>query len=283
VEYRVISDPGAQEVAFKNGEINLFRATDVDTLNSYKDDKNYKVYSMPEGRINYLTLNGQNPTTKDIKAREAIIKALNIPEIVKGAYDSDEIATPATGIYHDQDIYYNKDIKNYQQDLETAKKLIDETGLKNKMLKIVYNNARAGIKESDIMVNKQLAEVGIKSELVAMDPAGFGKALFFEPNWDIAFNGYASNGNERYTFWLTPGNPMSGNSSLTPEIGELWTKADTETDKAKRQENYDKVLTKIKDQYTMVPVSTTKSVMITNVDNDVDLTKFLTRYFVKIY
>lgn len=97
IEYRIMPDSTAQEVALLNGEIDYFPVTDAETLAKYEADSNYDVHSFTEGRINYMQLNQNSDIFADSKAREVICKALNIDEIVAGAYGSEELARAATG------------------------------------------------------------------------------------------------------------------------------------------------------------------------------------------
>ena len=59
---------------------------------------------------------------KDINARKAIALALNNEEIVQGAYGSEDLAIPATNFCSPENLYYNDEMKGYQQNIEEAEK-----------------------------------------------------------------------------------------------------------------------------------------------------------------
>jgi peptide/nickel transport system substrate-binding protein len=284
IEFRIIPDAAAQEIAFRNNETNFFRIMTEDALNNYQADPGRFIYSLPEGRINYLTLNANSPLTADIAVREAIVKALDIPEIVAGAYGSELIAVPANSLYHPEDLYYDPTYQNYQQDLARAGALIDETGLAGKTARLVYNSARLGMEETATMIHQQLKAVDINVELMPLDSAGFFAALFASDagDWDLGLNGFNSNGNARYASWLIPGSPIGVNTYVSDEVGELWLAVDLEPERERRQALYNDLLSAIMDCYTIVPISSPNAVMVSQIDSPA-MAAFLARYYVKVY
>ena len=55
--FRIISDPAAQEVALRGGEINFMELTNAEAVKIYSADPAYRVVKYPEGRVNYLAVN----------------------------------------------------------------------------------------------------------------------------------------------------------------------------------------------------------------------------------
>lgn len=144
IEYKVIPDSASQELALQNGEINYYKTADLTTLETYQNDENYNVFISSEGRINYAGLNMNSPITSDVRAREAIVKALDIEAIVEGAYGSEDIATACVGgVVCAGGAYYNPDLENFERDLEGAKAIAEEIGLTD--ITLIYNSARAGM------------------------------------------------------------------------------------------------------------------------------------------
>ena len=123
VVIKLMPDQSAQEAALQNGEISMMRVTNQTKLEKYSSDDNYTVYNIPEARLNYLTFNYQSPLMKDMDARKAICLALNVDDIVTGAYGSEELAIPAKNFCSPQNLYFNDEMEGYKQDIEEAKKL----------------------------------------------------------------------------------------------------------------------------------------------------------------
>ena len=265
IEYRVMQDTTAQEVALLNGEIDYFPVTDAQTLEKYKNDSNYNIHSFTEGRINYMQLNQNSPLFHDSdKAREAVCKALNIEEIVAGAYGSEELARPATGtVICAGEVYYNEDVPNYQQDLETAKQLVAETGLDQQPMRLIYNRDRNNMEETALIIQQQLRDVGIEVQITAMESSAFFESFFYadKGDWDIGLNGWSSSGRASYPSWYIKGSSYCLNTYTTDELNALWTAADTTTENP--EEAYNEVSRLLQTYYTYVPISSTNKVIVT--------------------
>lgn len=95
VVIKLMPDESAQEAALQSGEISMMRITNQTKLDKYSADDNYTVYNIPEARLNYMAFNYQSPAMKDLDARKAICLALNVDDIISGAYGSEELAIPA--------------------------------------------------------------------------------------------------------------------------------------------------------------------------------------------
>ena len=195
---KTITDESAQEAALQSGDLSVMRVTNPTKLEKYEKDDNYTVYSIPEGRLNYMAYNYQSPNMKDIKARKAIALALNVDEIIQGGYGSEELALPAKNFCAPQNLYYNDEMEGYKQDIEEAKKLAKETGLTEKTLHYIYNQNRPNMKETAQVVQQQLKEIGVNVEIEGLDSPAFFPKLFAswltgtpveDTSWDLASNG----------------------------------------------------------------------------------------------
>ncbi|MBA9026738.1 peptide/nickel transport system substrate-binding protein [Peribacillus huizhouensis] len=84
VTYQIIKDPNMMTNALRSGDIDI--ATDIKGQNRQviEQDQNLELLSEPGLAIDYLDLNNMSGPTADPKVREAIYKATNVEEIVKG-------------------------------------------------------------------------------------------------------------------------------------------------------------------------------------------------------
>ncbi len=261
--FKIMPNESSQEVAMEKGEINFFRVTKANQLETYANSEAYKLVTIEEGRINYLGFNSNSEIMKDIKVREAITKALNVEEIVLGAYGSDQLAVPAKTVFTDQNFYYS-DVEGYSQDLEAAKALIAETGLEGKTLKLIYNSSRSNMEECALIIQQQLKNVGVNVTIQGYETQGFFEKFFYTDlgDWDFGLNGYASNAdNQGDAYMFSPYGFLAKNLCSTEEIGQLWVAGDATVDPAERAEIYKQLQEKIKDNYTMVPISSPSYVM----------------------
>lgn len=263
VEYRIMPDYTAQEVAFLNGEIDYFMVQDAETLAKYEADPDYNVYTFTEGRVNYMQINQNSPIFEDARAREAICLALNFDEIVMGAYGSEKLAKPATGtVICAGEAYYNEDLPNYQQDTAKAAELAKESGLDQLTLRLTYNTGRANMENVALIIQQQLAAAGITAEVIGQDSSThLGQLFFSEEGWDIGLNGWASDGKANYCSWYIKGSYYSLNTYTTDELNALWTAADMAQEGI--EEKYNEVSKLLQTYFTYVPFSSTNKVVVT--------------------
>lgn len=263
IEYRIMPDYTAQEVAFLNGEIDYFMVQDAETLAKYESDPAYNVYTFTEGRVNYMQINQNSPIFEDARAREAICLSLNFDEIIAGAYGSEKLAKPATGtVICAGEAYYNEDLPNYQQDTARAAELAKESGLDQITLRLTYNTGRANMENVALIIQQQLAAAGIKAEVIGQDSSThLGQLFFSEEGWDIGLNGWASDGKADYPSWYKKDTYYSLNTYTTDELNALWTAADMAMEGI--EEKYNEVSRLLQTYFTYVPFSSTNKVVVT--------------------
>ena len=172
---RIIPDSAVQEIAFDNGELSMFTPSTAQQVEKYLNAEGVTTVEYYDGNNTSIWLNSMsdNPVMNDIDARRAIALALNIPEIVAGALGSDHLGTAAVGIFTPVTMYYDDTVKNWEQDLDTAKKLADKTGLTGQTLRYIYNSDRFFVKNIALIVQQQLKEIGVNVEIVGLDTAAY--------------------------------------------------------------------------------------------------------------
>lgn len=263
VVFRIIPEKSSQEIALQNKEISVMEVNDDNMINKYKDDPDMRFWSFPEGRVNYLTTNKHSPNFGDQKARDAIAYALNKEEIVRGAYGSDNVALVADSVFGPKTLFRDGEFVDYQQDIEKAKQLAEESGLTKNKLTILYNIGRANQEESALIIQQQLANIGIDVEITGLEPTGFfAKAFSADTDFDMYLNGYPATGNPaslRFMFNIV-------NINLSDEQSEAWEKANSETDPAVRQELYKEVQRLAKEDGTMIPIAYPNFNMVSSKD-----------------
>lgn len=255
VVYKVIPDTSAQEVALQKGEINFMEISSQTAADMYEGDEEITVHTFPEGRVNYLACNKFSDTFSDPKVKEAIYAALDNEEIVEGAYGT-AMGTAANTIFSNATQYYDEDIKGYVQDVDKAKKLVKETGLDDKTLKLVYNQDRAFMKETALIVQQQLKDVGIRLEVEGMESNGFFDRVFGDASdYDLYFNGYGAFGDPDEVI----AGMFDGTWGINLEVSDgqldLWKQGRAATDDAERTEIYKKLQEKAVEDMSVYPIA----------------------------
>ena len=266
VVFKIIPNASTEEISFQNGELSVLRLTTQDMLEKYSNDPNYSVYTLTEGRINYMGFNSNSPLTSDPKVREAICLALNVDEIIAGAYGSTELAPAAKTVFCPSNLYYS-DVEGYSQDLERAKELIAEAGVEGETFRLVYNSSRENMENCALMIQQQLKAVNLNVEIQGYETQGFFEVFFYTDagDWELGLNGYSTNGDnqgDEYMFSLE--GFLSKNLCSTDEIAALWNEGDATTDPEKRAAIYKEIQEQIRDAYTMFPISSPNFVVATD-------------------
>lgn len=191
IVFKVMPDASAQELAFKNGEINMLRLSTKEQLEEYSGDDNYTVFNMPEERVNFLTINASSKKITTLEAKQAIMAAVNPQEIVDQVYGSDELAKVAGGMYVEKTQYFDTSMENYTYDVDQAKKLAEQSGLSGQKLTLLYFTDRENMENYATVIQQQLKAAGIDCEIVGEDIMSAGvKWQSGTDAYDLVLNGW---------------------------------------------------------------------------------------------
>jgi peptide/nickel transport system substrate-binding protein len=257
VTYKFISDQSMMTNALRSGDIDI--ATDIKGQNRevIEQDKKLKLLSTPGLSITYLDMNFQKGPTADPKVREAIYKATNIEEIVKGVHQWGG-ATPANGPLPQGSWGYDESFESQrpEYDPEEAKKILDQTeyagGFEIDLYVLETRTNYATIfqnqmkKNLNIDVNIKVSEWGTLTDTVSKNnaPMNIGgwswypdPYFFLNPRFHTSQHG--SNGN--------------GKAYDNAKVDELLNKAVTETvDQAERSKLYQEAVAEIMGDYATI-------------------------------
>lgn len=289
LEIRFITNTASQEVSFRNGELSIYRISNAETLASFENDENYNMYSFSAGAINFLALNPNGGVMDDITARQAVINALNLEELVMGAFGSEKLSAVANSVQCANGLFYNPETENYKQDVEAAKALVEEAGLAGTTIRLMFNSARANNESIAVMIKSQLEAVGLNCEIDSMETSGYFTAYFRKSDaWDLALMSVDSMGDPGNYAGMYNSARSGANMAISEEVNNLWTELDKETDATKRQQLVDEINAKLKDCWTTVPITDANYVFVAqpNVrgfDETDDVTTPLFRDWMDIY
>ncbi len=270
VVMKVIGSGSTKAIAFENGEIDYMRLSTIDELEKYEaqSDK-YNIYSFPEARLNYLQVNPYGPANLSDEQREALFYAINGDEVIEGAYGSDKLATNPNSLLTPEMSLYSKDTPDYVYDLDKAKELAKSSGLEGMTLTYIYNADRANMEAIAVVLQQQLAQIGVNLKIEGMDassffPRFFGASSFRngqEKTWDLGTNGWDSmRGSTLYMYsYLNHENDAWG---LTTSCGELADKVNLTTDREEMQKLTDELMEIALNQHRIYPLTYTNYVMV---------------------
>lgn len=272
VVMKVIGSGSTREIAFENGEIDYMRLTTADQLEKYsaQSDK-YNIYSFPEARLNYLQVNPFGPANLTDEQRQALFMAINPDEILAAAFGSDELATKANSLLTPEISLYNPDTEAYTYDLEGAQALAESSGLSGMTLTYIYNADRPNMDAVAVVIQQQLAQIGVNLSIEGMDSSSFFPRFFAassygfngqETTWDLGTNGWdsmrGSTLNQAYSYL----NQADDAWGMTETCGELALAVNTTTDEAEAKQLADELMNVAMDQYRIYPLTYTNYVLV---------------------
>ena len=172
---QIVPEAAARSIAIESHQVDAANGITPEEVLRLKEDPTINVFSIPGPGCHLFQFNCSNPIIKDTKVRQAISYALDRESLVEtlwgamGEKPRDSVAPPAAFGYINLGVI--------KQDQEKAKALLAEAGYPdgfemNLMCTDVYSK---GVQAGEIAA-AQLAEVGIKCNLVVVDRATFTAA-----------------------------------------------------------------------------------------------------------
>ncbi len=166
VRFQVIEDDDSALLAFEARAV-AFTRISLNALASYKKatPPDTTLIDMPGIRFQWLTVNMDSPKLKDPRIRRAIQRALDIDQILAGAYS--DLCKAATGVVLPGMIGYRGRIL-YPYDKAEAKRLLKEAGPANLSLELAVQSDQTELLVAQI-IQALLADVGIDVLIRAYD------------------------------------------------------------------------------------------------------------------
>ncbi len=192
---RLISDPAARAAALETGEVDIgehpVALSDLDRLKNIAslqvDDRIY-AYAGP---LNQLAINLERPELQDLKVRQAIAHAIDVPALINivlygYAVPSPTPIPPSFSKFHDPSIGFAT------FDPQLSEKLLDEAGFPRK-----NGGTRFGLRITNNPFNEPgyadfiaqaLRNIGIDAEIQRFDFATYVKTVYTDRAWDLAID-----------------------------------------------------------------------------------------------
>ncbi|MDB5817075.1 MAG: hypothetical protein JWQ11_715 [Rhizobacter sp.] len=254
---RFIPDPGARSAAFESGELDAGGSIPVALADakrlSMKPDLTIPVRgSEALATMSYVEFNMRKAPFNDVRVRRAIAHALDRDFMMKNIWYG--FGKPSTGpISSDMAQFYtNKDVPAYKYDLEMAKKLLDEAGLKPGAGGVRFRMTHDPLPGSDFCkgtgdyLRAALQRIGIAVEVRNQDFAGWYKRVYTDYDFDttnfVAFNLTDPTIGVQRFYWsknILKGVAFSnGSGYANPEVDKLLESAQVEIDPVKRRAQF---------------------------------------------
>lgn len=279
VKWIVMPDPQTMLMALEKGEIDLVYGADGDQLTSdavtkLQKEGKFVVSTSKPIASRAILLNSNAPITSDLNIREAIQRAVNKNNIVKGVLNNSEDI--AETLFAKNVPGCNIDLKIRQYDPKAAGEILDKAGWKlgsngvrqkdghRLELNFYLNNNNAQEKTIAESIQNDLRKVGIKVNVIGEEKQAFldrQKTGKFDLQYSLSW-GAPYDPQSYLSSWRIPAHgDYQAQIGLKDKaiIDDKITKVMTEPDSVKRQELLTDILTRIHNSAVYLPVSYSKT------------------------
>lgn len=191
VVFKVITDMNQNANALRTGEVDFASNLTGEAVKIIREDSTVKLLEVPGLHFAYIYFNMVKGPTADIKVREALIKALDTKELVKGVYQYGEAkpaSLPLPPASWGYDASLEADVPAY--DPAAAKTLLTEAGFPNGFkTKLYISNTPARVRMATVVQQYWKMNLNIDVEIMTSEWGTFsetaskGNADIFAMSW----------------------------------------------------------------------------------------------------
>ncbi len=200
IVYRDIKEESTRFLELKTGKLDVVFSVPTMFIEKIESDSNLRIKKLPGDVLYHMIMNTQSPPLDNLLVRKGIALAVNQESITKNvfagagkpAYTYLISSLPASKVDPETEIHYAP---------EEAKAALDEAGWKmgpdgvrvdkdgNKLtLKLLAKN-ESSYRRSAEVIQDQLAQVGIETEITLMDPSSI-RAFYKKGEHQLAVRSY---------------------------------------------------------------------------------------------
>ena len=174
IEWVIMPDPATASAALQNGEVDWWENPISDLVPVLKRNRNVAVdIADPLGNIGTFRMNHLHPPFSDVRARRAVLMALDQEEYMRALVgDDNNLWKPLPGYFTPGTPLYNEEggeILKGKRDIAGAKKLLAESGYTNQPVTCVVAQDQPITKGQGDVTAELLKRIGMNVDFVATD------------------------------------------------------------------------------------------------------------------
>lgn len=171
IVFHPVPDDKTAELAFEAGEFDLCKAS-ISSVPRYRAEppEDSVMIELPALDYYWLGMNVDHPNFQDIRVRQAVQYAVNVPEILDAAFFG--VVDRATGFQAANSLGHRESNLVSERDVEKARTLLDEAGVGGMSVTLTILNATVWTTMAQV-IQANLAEVGIEVEILVYDDGTF--------------------------------------------------------------------------------------------------------------
>ncbi|MCH3963771.1 MAG: nickel ABC transporter substrate-binding protein [Clostridium sp.] len=277
IVFKVIPDGQARVMALQSGEVDiiggeLLGKVPLDSINTLKSDKNFKIYNSETRMSEFITFNYDNSNLQDKNVRLAINYAIDKSSMVDKLLNG--IGKPAEGLFQNGVPYVTKqNSKGYGYDSKRSKELLAQSGYKDgngdgivekdgKPLEfnmVLSTDAFPEWKSMSEFIQSQLSAVGIKVNLNTVDSNTLTDIAMNTRKFDLLMqrtssDSWVPHSDLKQDFIKTGTTNNKARVWYNEKLEKNINSALESMDEKIRQENYDRVFKFIHDEAICAPL-----------------------------
>lgn len=185
---KYIPESSARLIALQTGEIDMCLEPPATDMHYVAEDPNLVLYQINGTNLRYVWFNVNVEPFNNPLVRKAVAHAINREDILAMVYNGN--ATLIYNVMHPDSEYNNPDAPYQEYDLEKAKALLTEAGYPNGFECDVYCTTANIQKSVATVIQAQLAAIGIKVNVNAVESAAFSSGAKKGGSFDFAVDGW---------------------------------------------------------------------------------------------
>ncbi|MCJ8510164.1 ABC transporter substrate-binding protein [Rhizobium lemnae] len=244
--FAITTDAAVRYQKLKAGECHLMPYPNAADVTSMKSNSNLKVMEQEGLNIAYLAYNTTQAPFDKPEVRKALNKAINKKAIVEAVFQG--MATPAKNPIPPTMWSYNDKVQDDSYDLEAAKKMLADAGVKNLSMKVwampVSRPYMLNARRAAEIIQDDFAKIGVKVEIVSYEWAEYLQRSKAKDRDGAAMLGWTGDNGDPDNFLdtLLGCDAVGGNNRAqwcNKEFDALVKKAKVTSDQAERTKLYE--------------------------------------------
>jgi len=211
IVFRVLPDPLTLQLAFQTHQVDFWNAEPW-AVKGVEKDPRFDIFSAAGNSYNYIGWNLQRPLFSDLRVRQALAHAVNIPQMIK--YIIYGRGVQSTGIFTPKMWFFDPKVQPLTYDPIAARALLDAAGWKpgpdgirvkdGKRLSftLLTNNGNDVRRDIATLVQDDLKQVGIEVKVEIYEWAVLLKRFVDKGEFDAIVLGWGlGNDFDQYQIW----------------------------------------------------------------------------------
>jgi hypothetical protein len=211
IVFRVLPDPLTLQLAFQTKQVDFWNVSPW-AVKGLEKDPRFDLFSAPGNMYNYIGWNLRRPMFQDLKVRQALAQAVNVPQMIQ--YIIYGRGVQSTGIFTPQVWFFDPSVKPIPYDPAAARKLLDEAGWKvgrdgirvkdgkRFSFTLLSNNGNEIRRDIATLVQDDLKQVGIEVKVEIYEWAVLLKRFVGKGEFDAIVLGWSLGYDfDQYAIW----------------------------------------------------------------------------------